>query len=359
MLPYWLLFLPAVMAAINDRPTGVTNSDGSRKVQFGVSWVAVYILLVIFIGFRFEVGGDWFTYIRYFTRARLQNFSDLTDVADPGYIALNILSYRLGWGLTGVNVLGAAIFAAGLVVFLKTLPRPWLGLAVAIPYLVVVVAMGYTRQGIALGLVMVGLAALRRERFLLFAAWVIVGALFHKSAVLVIPIGVLTSKGDRLRTLGLMGLLGYAAYDALLAQHADRLVDVYVNQELTQSQGALIRLMMNAVPAALFLRFGKRFVVTPREYRLWRVMAILALVMLAALLTLGFSTALDRMALYLLPLQLVVFSHLPDAWGRPNGKNQGVVGLIAVYYALVLLIWLNFAAHSQYWLPYQMGLSSD
>lgn len=356
MLPYLLIFLVSSVAAIIRMPVTNMNRDGTRHINFGISWAAVYILLVTVIGFRFEVGGDWFTYIGYLERARWLDFSDLTEVADPGYIALNIISSRLGWGLTGVNVMAAAIFAAGLVAFLRTLPRPWLGLMVAIPYLVIVVAMGYTRQGIAIGLVMVALTSLRRERFLSFAAWVIIGALFHKSAVLVIPIAVLTSKGNRLRTVGLVGLLGYAAYDALLAQHADRLVDVYVYQEFTESQGALIRLMMNAVPAALFLHYGKRFIMTPLEYRLWQVMAILALMMLAVLWTIGFSTALDRMALYLIPLQLVVFSHLPDALGRRNGRIQVAVEATAIYYAVVLLVWLNFADHSQYWLPYRMGL---
>ena len=36
--------------------------------------------------------------------------------------------------------------------FVRRQPMPWLGLLVAIPYLVIVVGMGYSRQAIALGL---------------------------------------------------------------------------------------------------------------------------------------------------------------------------------------------------------------
>ena len=36
---------------------------------------------------------------------------------------------------------------------------PWLSVLIAIPYMVIVVAMGYTRQAVALGILMVGLAA--------------------------------------------------------------------------------------------------------------------------------------------------------------------------------------------------------
>lgn len=350
-----MLLIPALVA-INSRPLRRSNIDGSRRINMNMTWLAVAILLAIVIGFRFQVGGDWNNYFRYLDAARFLTYSDLATEEDPGYMALNILSLDLGWGMTGVNVIGAVIFAIGLVVFLRSLPRPWLGLACAIPYLVIVVSMGYTRQGIALGLIMIGLVALQRRRFLKFAIWVTLGALFHKSAVLVIPLAALTGDRNRIQALGVVGIVGFFAYDALLSGHSARLVDVYIDQELLESQGAFIRLAMNAVPATLFLIYGRRFLMTAAEYRLWRAMSLLALLMFVALLGTGFTTALDRMALYVIPLQLVVFSHLPDALGRPNGRNTAVVGAIVFYYASVQFVWLNFATHSARWVPYQMGL---
>jgi hypothetical protein len=68
------------------------------------------------------------------------------------------------------------------------------------------------------------------------------------------------------------------------------------------------------------------------------------------------STALDRVALYFIPLQLVSFSYLPDAIGRSGGLNQVIVAGILIYYAAAMFIWLNFATHSGYWLPYQVGV---
>lgn len=68
------------------------------------------------------------------------------------------------------------------------------------------------------------------------------------------------------------------------------------------------------------------------------------------------STALDRMALYLLPLQLFVFSHLPDVISAHGRRNFKVVGLMLCYYALVLFVWLNFADNAHGWVPYQVWL---
>ncbi len=63
------------------------------------------------------------------------------------------------------------------------------------PYLINIVAMGYTRQSVALGFAMIGLAALGEQRVRRFVLWVLVGALFHKSAVLLLPIAALAAAG--------------------------------------------------------------------------------------------------------------------------------------------------------------------
>ena len=81
-------------------------------------------------------------------------------------------------------------------------------------------------------------------------------------------------------------------------------------------------------------------------------MALLALACVGWLMVSPSSTAVDRVALYLIPLQLFVFSRLPDLMGRGRGLRNWVMAVVA-YYTAVLFVWLNFATHSQYWLPYQ------
>jgi hypothetical protein len=60
----------------------------------------------------------------------------------------------------------------------------------------------------------------------------------------------------------------------------------------------------------------------------------------------------DRLALYLIPLQLFVGSRLPDTrlFGiNPSQWNQ----LLILFSLVVLLVWLLFAGHSYAWLPYR------
>jgi len=50
---------------------------------------------------------------------------------------------------------------------------------------------------------------------------------------------------------------------------------------------------------------------------------------------------------------LFVLSRLPNAIGKPNGLNSMLVYGVVVYSAVVLFVWLFFADHAIYWLPYQ------
>ena len=355
MLPYWLFFLVPALAALASSPLMRMRADGTRPLRVDAIWMLMIVILTLIIGFRYEVGGDWGNYFRYLSGAQNLNFSDIIGMEDPGYWALNILSTKLGLGITGVNIFGGLFFSIGLVLFCRSLPRPWLALACAMPYLVTVVALGYTRQAIALGFVMIGLVMLGSQRLLIFAIWVLAGALFHKSAIVLIPIAGLTVSKNRFMTLLLVAGATAIGYVTLLADSAARLVDVYVDENMVSS-GAFIRLAMNAVPAGLFLLYRKRFAISPAEKKLWVIFSLIALSMFLAFFPTNLSTALDRMALYIIPLQLVVFAHLPDVIGAFGRRNQAIVALIVLYYATILFVWLNFATHSNSWVPYQMGI---
>lgn len=355
MLPYWIFFLVPAAAALVSGPRKRFRADGTMSLRINSTWILIILAMTLLIGFRYEVGGDWGNYFHYLFGAKTLTFADLATLEDPAYWAFNVFSARLDLGITGVNTLGAFIFSMGLVLFCRNLPRPWLALACAMPYLVTVVAMGYTRQSIALGLVMVGFVMLLRTRFTAFIIWVLLGALFHKSAVLMIPIAFLTISKNRMLNVALVSVGTYLGYTVLLEDSAAHLVQTYTD-EYIQSSGASIRLAMNAVPAVLFLLYRQRFMITPSERKLWAVISLISICMFIAFFATNLSTALDRMALYFIPLQLVAFAHLPDALGRRGGQNQVIVAGILLYYTAVMFVWLNLGTHAKYWVPYQLGV---
>lgn len=341
MIVYWLLFmLPAIGVLSPYRLT----TGGQR-----LAWAFCAGVFVAAIGLRHQVGGDWFSYLDHF------NFIDRLDLdqalafSDPGYYGLSWLVSHSGGGIYTLNVVCAVLVMFGVIVFARRQPLPWLALLVAVPYLIVVVAMGYTRQAAALGLAMVGLAALGKQQVRRFVAWVLLAALLHKSAVLLLPIGALATSRNRLWTGVWVAATTIVGAVILLLDDSDALWRNYVESDY-QSQGGLIRVSMNAVPAILYLVFQRRLRIDAGERRLWFWMSVfsLACVPLVAVA----STATDRVALYFIPIQMYVFSRLQRLASTAPGRTSIVVAVLA-YYAAVLFVWTNYAANAQYWVPYR------
>ena len=218
----------------------------------------VWLLGTLLVGFRFQVGGDWRNYFHYLVEAANVDVTEVLVKADPAYGLLNWISAQMDWGMFGVNLMCGAIFCYGLLAFCRRQPWPWLAFAVAIPYLVIVVGMGYTRQGVALGLEMLGLLSLRNKSVIGFVLWVALAATFHKTAVVLLPIVALVSSRNRYWSIAWVGVTAIVLYYLLLSNEVDNLVVNYVGGQM-QSDGAGIRLAMNGLPAAILLIWQSRF----------------------------------------------------------------------------------------------------
>ena len=121
---------------------------------------------------------------------------------------------------------------------------------------------------------------------------------------------------------------------------------------LEVAEGAAIRVAMNLLPGLLLLFWSRRFSFTTQQLRLWRSLALTSLLCAVCLLLLpSSSTAIDRIALYVILLQLVVGSRLPDTHLFSLRPSQLLLSVLA-FCLTVQFVWLNFATHSSGWLPY-------
>ncbi len=314
--------------------------------------LAAALFTTVLIGFRYQVGGDWINYLRIFAHLQYADFWEASRFADPGYALLNRVAHTLGVEIWFVNLICAAIFTWGLIKFCSRQPNPWLGMVVAVPYLVIVVGMGYTRQAAAIGLILVGLSQFEKQSIIRFGVYAVIAASFHKSAIAVLPLVALGSARGRLGHAAALGLLGIAIFYIFVERGMAGFTASYVAQQY-DAQGAAVRVLMNIIPATIFLMFKNRFIMSPAESILWRNFSIGAFVTLALLYLVDSSTIADRLALYLIPLQVFVFSRLPYAFPRKGKPEPLLVMAVVGYSALVQFIWLTRAQHADSWLPYQ------
>ncbi len=327
---------------------------GARRWGQG-TFVALSVFLSLLIGLRDRVGGDWMNYLPAVEREAGEPFAEIFRQDEAGYVLLNWIGANWGGGVFLVNIVCALIFTLSLLQFCRAQPRPWLALTLAFPYLVIVVAMGYTRQSVAIGLECLALLALERDRLLWFLGWTALAATFHKTALVLMLLPASTLKSNlrfgQLIRLGLLGISGYALFNSLLAPKLEYYQYGYLDA-VYESQGALIRVLLCLLPAVAFLLARRRFGLPPQSLRIWTVLSLAAVLATIGLATISSSTAVDRLALYLIPLQLFVGSRLPDTrllGISPASWNQILIGLSLA----VLLVWLLFAGHSFAWLPYR------
>lgn len=341
MWPYWMMFLMPLWA--------VLHPERAKAIRTPWLWFVVGSIFALLIGLRYQVGADWFNYLPIFQDTGSLDFNDALFHGDPGYALLNWSVFAMGGSIFWVNLPCAVVLMVGTVVFCRRQPNSWLAFLAAVPYMLVVVGDGYTRQSVALGFALLGLAALGEGRVRSFVIWIALGALFHKTAVLLMPIAALAASRNRWLTMGLVLVAAVLAYFVLLRSSADDLWTNYVQADM-QSEGGAIRVAMNSVPALILFANRRKLVPNEQERKLWLLVAILALACIP-LVALA-STAVDRMALYLIPLQLFVFARLPRLARTTEARTMIVVGIVG-YYAAVQFVWLNFATHAQYWVPYQ------
>lgn len=349
MWPYWLLFLVPAFQAVAKLQHASPPLQSTRWPDI---WRVMFVCVALMVGLRHEVGGDWFPYLNHLEAAASEMLAETFVHGEPAYSLLNWISAQSGLGVYLVNSVFALLFTWGLLAFCRNQPRPWLAMVVAVPYLITVVAMGYARQGVAIGLVMLGLVSLAEKSTFRFLLWVGMAALFHKSAVILVPLAALAGSRRPVMTLFLVAVTAALLIALLLQEAVDGLVAGYVGA-VYESSGAAIRVAMNALPAAVFLLLRKRFKLTQEQRTFWTWMAWGALAFIVLLYFSPSSTAVDRVALYWIPLQLFVWSRLPDAIGRPGGVNAFWVYAVVGYSAVVYFVWLVFATHSYLWLPYR------
>jgi hypothetical protein len=347
MLAYWIMYLFAAVGAL-------LHAGRPQRRSSRFAWSLVGIFYILLIGFRMS-GGDWYNYLRRFEEMSYLNLDEALQIKDVGYQLLSYYIHQMGWGFLTVTMICAGVSIFGLLLFLRRNLNPWLGLAVAVPYLITVVYMGYMRQGVALGLVLWGISELQRNRFWRFVLLVVLATTFHKSAIMMIAFGVFAGKRGRfLRALGVAAAFA-GVWAAFVGSGADVLWQNYVEAKM-QSQGAMIRALLNTLPALLLFVFAREWKKEFSDYGFWRMIALASF---ATIFLVKFaSTAVDRMALYFIPLQLIVYMRLPYLARRFLPPRVTTV-LILLFYALVYFVWLNYAANSRFWLPYRNFLTSE
>ena len=351
MIPYWIIFVLAASFALGAPAKSAKSSAG--LLCFGL----YAVLVALMIGFRWNVGGDWGWNIHRMIDHRYFSLPEFMGSIDPGYGVLMWLTANSGYNVWLLNLIGGTLFAYGLTKFCLNETHPWLAMTVAVPYLVIVVAMGYDRQAVAVGFVMLAMVALQDSSLKRFVGNMILATSMHITSLSLMPLFIFGSRINKFLALAIGGPVFAVGYIYLLHDKADDAFQSYLGTGYSSS-GATIRITMNAVPAAVYFLSRKKFALSDNQRIFADLLSAIAMLLVVFLILSPSSTAVDRMALYIIPLQLFVLGRLPSALAHSQGEYKlAALGVVA-YSAAVMLVWLNFAENAASWVPYSL-IDSD
>ncbi len=354
MAVYWIMFiLPLLVFSISAK----ISSD--LKLLF---FIFFFFLFVVLIGFRFEVGGDWFTYIALFENYKLPD--QQTAIGAVRVLTSNFLydklvetAFRFNLGMTFVNFSCGFFLVSGVIIFCYQQRNSFLALSISVPYLLIVVGMGYTRQSAAIGFVLLAITALEKNRALRFLVLIFLGALFHKSCLLVAPFAIY---GLAEKNRGGLLISIVVAFAALIGLSIDSLLSVtgnYLNESVRGSQdsrGALVRIVLCIVPASIILLWPNVILRESPARKFWVTYSFVPF--LALPLAFYASNLADRLILYSIPLQIYVFSKIDLLFKDFINKNIFIMMVLFLYFS-THYVWLNFSYHSKHWVPYEIKIS--
>ena len=103
-----------------------------------------------------------------------------------------------------------------------------------------------------------------------------------------------------------------------------------------------------------FLIFSRYFSLTLTQIRFWQVFSLAGVFLAILVFVLPFSTLLDRLGLYWLPLQIFVLGQLPYIFAPGKGNSQRLmIVLVVLLSSATQWIWLFYADSVYCWLPYR------
>lgn len=346
MLVYWLFWFLICFSVFISQ-----NKNPLNKVFLGI----MFILYILFVGFRYKVGGDWYTYILFYESYAHLGLIDVISNMDQGYYFLNYLGNILGFkDILFVNVICSIIIFIYLFVFSLKLKEYWLIQMICFPYYIMVVATGYTRQSVAVAISLWAFYLLINDKRYKFVLYVFFAFLFHKTAILLLiflPIHYLKKE----KVL----LYSYTAFSMLFLFLALRYFTLneesaYLgNSEVTvSSAGVLFRLSYHIIPIFCYF-FYRSYYAQQKNQRIFVFLMDYTIVLISFLVVLSFSlaTLVDRFNLYLIFFDIFA---LVGIFRIIDRKSQLIlISILTIFYTLQMYMWFFYGAYAmKSWVPY-------
>ena len=355
MIPYLILLILPMIGS-----TGLIKLKNETNIFLLYSYL---VLLIFFIGLRHETGGDWDQYYHNYSSEAAKTAFSKFDFFYLGlrndylYNLISFIFYNFGLSYHYVNFVISIFFVISIYKFAKIQPSVSLALVISFPIVIVIMGMGFTRQGAALSFVIFAFLEIIKKNKFNYCLFSLCAILFHKSSIFLLLMYPLLDNKIKLKNL-ILALIIFLVFFYLLRQDLINLFHNYLGSNLSRnaenntalkSQAAIIRVGLNLIASLIFLLFSKEICSERTERKLFSILSFICII--SFFFIFKFNVFVDRFNYFIMPIQILVFSRFPFIF---NNKDTILFFKLSIsfFYLFIFLIWANFSIHLDAWIPY-------
>ncbi|MHA6334516.1 EpsG family protein [Qipengyuania sp. CAU 1752] len=313
------------------------------------------VSLFWFMGWRYQVGCDFYGYLSRFNNAELS--TDLISYfvkKEGAFLFITAWLKENNFPYYTLNVVASAIILFGYARYLRTSPQPITEIALLFPVIILQLSMSGLRQGIAVALLTASVVDFNKGRRLAVASWIFVGAQFHASVAIFLPLALLAGRNVSVTRFLIAGILFMPIVLFVMGGQAEDYSNQYVRKVYgaSSSDGALFRYILVAIPMAYFWanRDHYRRVIDKRT-GIFEAFAIITL--LIAPLFLVSSLVVHRLTFYVMPISVMIAANAFRA-PPPKFHHADLKLMPFLFFGAYLIGWITLSSHAdRCYIPYQ------
>jgi len=314
------------------------------------------IILILFAGLRFKVGGDWGSYALIYDEISRRNFTSFIYNFDSLFYTLNYVVSLVGLkhGFILVNLIASTFVFICFYRFIFANHLNLTSFLIFFPYVIMII-MGFTRQSIVLGFFFLILSLNLDKSKISTVFLAIISGFFHFSGYLLsfVVFNNFNKKQNNFYSF-LMILLIIIIVILFIYLNLDKIIHkFYFFQNNFNNISSLIRNFPILLSCFLFINFRQYFKNVTKNYNFYLKLSIFGIILYFS--TFLFNTISDRLLIYLIPLAILVFSKLLNYFSSNYFKFIYLFSL-NIFFACFLFGWLIVGNSGNSWIPYDVLL---
>ena len=323
-------------------------------------WLISLISLLLILGTRYYIGGDYFGYMNLYNKMDTKNFFYSFGMMEFLYYSIILICNKLGLGYYFVNLLVMFIVIFFFQYYAKEFKNPFFVLIIALPILFIPISINFTRQAIAISIFLFSIKYLLKRDFRRYLFYVIIASLFHKFAIIYIFFYLIYEKNLKEKLKYIFGLMLLVFLICLFAYYLkDNFLSIWIDKFIWHfkfysnanypilPKGTIFRLGMINL-SFFILYYFKDFFKEYEEYRLWFSTGIISIMIIPFYFF--YPLMVDRVIIFFVPIIIFVFGNIILL---EKHKKIFSVNLLSLFFLIYFLVWLNFSPFKNYFTPYK------